>query len=200
MYEFLRGEIVERRPTAIVVDVGGIGYRLSVPLTSYERLPSKGPVTVYTHLHVREDMLRLYGFASRDERKLFQLLLTVSGIGPTVALGIVSGIRLDEFRALVVGENIAGLTRMKGVGKKLAERIVVELRDVLKVLPPEDGGGAEPSPVVPAGTAYEDALLALLALGYTRASSEKALARALKQIADPFDTASLVKAALAHAG
>jgi Holliday junction DNA helicase RuvA len=200
VYDFLRGEVVERRPTHLVLDVGGVGYRLTIPLSSYERLPGKGEVLVYAHLYVREDVQRLYGFATRDERKLFELLQTVSGIGPTVALGIVGTTSLEDFRTLVVGENVPGLTRMKGVGKKLALRMVVELKDVLRVLP----AGEEPTDATPeaigAGTAYEDAMLALLALGYTRASSEKALARAMKQLPDATDTSELVRAALAHAG
>jgi Holliday junction DNA helicase RuvA len=181
------------------VDVGGVGYLLTVPLSSYERFPSEGEVVAFTHLYVREDVLRLYGFSTRDERKLFELLMTVTGIGPTVALGIVGRVTLDDFRGLVVGEDIAGLTRMKGVGKKLAQRIVVELRDVLKTMPGEAAGAAAPV-VETGGTAYEDALLALLALGYTRASSEKSLARALKHVEDPTDTSALIRAALAHAG
>jgi holliday junction DNA helicase RuvA len=193
VYEFLRGEVAARRPSDLVVDVRGVGYRLTIPLSSYERLPDSGEVTIYTHLHVREDALRLFGFATREERKHFQLLLTVSGIGPTVALGIVSGISLEDFRALVVTEDVPGLTRMKGVGKKLAQRIVLELQDILKTLPSTAPDGTK-TPV------YEDAILALMALGYTRAASEKALGRGMKFVDDRADISALVRAALAHAG
>ena len=199
MYDFLRGEVSARTPTTLVLDVGGVGYRLTIPLTSYERFPAKGEATAYTHLHVREDALRLYGFATVDERKLYEVLLTVSGIGPTVALGVVSAISLEAFRDLVVDEDVTGLTRMKGVGKKLAQRIVLELKDLLRRLPAGTGSGA-PGASVASGTAYEDALLALLALGYTRAASEKALARAIKQVEDADDVATVVQAALAFAG
>jgi len=199
VFDFLTGEVASRTPTALVLNVGGVGYHLTIPLTSYERFPGSGETTAYTHLHVREDMLRLYGFATVDERKHYELLLTVSGIGPTVALGIVSGIALEAFRDLVLDEDLTGLTRMKGVGKKLAQRIVVELKDVLRRMPASDDAPGDAPPTV-RGAAYEDALLALMALGYTRAASEKALARALKQVDDAADVSAVVQAALAFAG
>ena len=200
MYDFFRGDVVRRDPTAVVLDVGGVGYRFSIPLTSYDAVPAKGPARLFAHLHVREDELRLFGFATVEERKLFELLLTVGGIGPTVAIGVTSAIPLDRFRDLVVAEDVGGLTRLKGIGKKIAQRIVLELGDVMRALPIGDPELGRPLPAAGAGAAFEDALLALMALGYTRIASEKALRRAVKETGDDADVGDLVRAALTFAG
>ena len=137
MYEHLRGRLDTKTPVNAVVDVGGIGFSLSIPLSTFDRLPSTGEgVLLYTDLVVREDAHRLFGFASREERALFRMLLGVSGVGPAVALAIVSDMDLGTFRETIGGGDAARLRRVKGVGKRLSERLVVELRDAL--------GGSEP--------------------------------------------------------
>ena len=135
MITFLQGALSESLPTQIVVDVGGVGYQVIIPLSSYDRLPTVGaPVKVLTHLQVREDAHILYGFMSLPERDLFRLLVNnVSGIGPKMALAVLSGMSVANFKNAVVGNDISALSKISGVGKKTAERMVLELRDKLGV-------------------------------------------------------------------
>src|SRR5262245_51550489 len=132
MYEFFRGTVAERSPAHVVLDVGGIGFRLEVPASTSERVreaEARGPVKLLAYLQVREDALRLYGFATAAERRMFEQLLTIKGIGPAIALNILSGSTIpDIVRAIKVGD-FRFLDRIKGVGKKLAERVVLELRE-----------------------------------------------------------------------
>ncbi len=164
MYEHLRGTLVEKTPTRAVVDVGGIGFELTIPLSSFEALPGPGErAEVFTHHHVREDAHRLFGFASRDERRFFRRLLDVQGIGPAVALSVLSSTDYASFRAAVVAEDLPALTRLKGIGRKLAQRIVLDLREALLEEAPETGP-ARPD----LGALSEDAVQALVTLGYSR--------------------------------
>ena len=131
MITFLHGKLVESLPTQVIVDVNGVGYEALIPLSSYDKLPAPGhEVKLLTHLVVREDAHTLYGFMSGAERDLFRLLInTVSGIGPKIALNVLSGISVTAFRGAVAGGDVKALSQISGVGKKTAERIVVELRD-----------------------------------------------------------------------
>lgn len=197
MYDHLRGTISQRQPTKVVLDVGGIGYELTIPLSSFESLPPLGETaTVFTHLHVREDMLRLYGFATKDERAFFRRLLDVSGIGPSVALSILSSGRYADFREAVLTENIGLLTRMKGVGKKTAQRIVLDLKDALSKEAPEAAAGAAAG--VP-GELREDAVAALVTLGFTRGAAEGEVGRILAKTEGTPDLGDIVRAALRSA-
>jgi Holliday junction DNA helicase RuvA len=179
MYDRLRGTLVTKRPTRAVLDVAGIGYELTIPLSSFESLPAEGQAALlHTHLYVREDALRLFGFATPDERRFFRTLLEVSGIGPAVALSILSSTRYADFRDAVVAEDVALLTRLKGVGKKLAQRIVLELRDALaKEAEESPRAGAPEKPGV-----RDDAIGALVTLGFKRGTAaaevDKILGRA----------------------
>ena len=138
MYESLRGRLLSKDATSCVVEAGGLGYALHVPFTTAERLPGVGAeVTMKLHLVVREDEWRLFGFLGEDERALFRACLTVSGVGPSIALALLSGMRAADLRNAVAAGDVATLTRVKGIGKKTAERIVVELRDKLAA----EGGG-----------------------------------------------------------
>ena len=141
MISYLEGKLAEKHPTHCVIDVGGIGLHVNIPLSSYDAIQEVGAsVRVLTHLHVREDALALYGFSTAAERELFELLIGVSGIGPPMAQRILSGISIADFKRLVVGEDARGLTRIKGVGQKLAQRLILELKDKIGVIVPEDPG------------------------------------------------------------
>ena len=181
MIAFLRGTILEKHPNRIVVDVNGVGYEVFVPLSTFYGLGDPGSTTaVRIHTHVREDALLLYGFATLLEQELFERLIGVSGIGPKVALAVLSGIEPQELiRAIERGDH-ARLTAIPGVGKKTSERIVLELKDRLPRLRPEiapaGGGAAEPSAL------RDDVLSALVNLGYHRPLAEKAAEAAMKTL------------------
>ncbi len=180
----LRGRILEKYPHRVIVDVNGVGYDVSVPLSTFYCLGDAGSdVTLRTHTHVREDALSLYGFATRLEQELFERLISVSGIGPKVALAVLSGIEpLDLIRAIERGD-IARLTAIPGVGKKTSERLVVELKDRLprpQLAAVAVGGTAAP----PVSAVRDDVLSALLNLGYHRPLAEKAVASAVQIVPD----------------
>ena len=132
MYSYLQGKVVEKTATSVVLDVGGIGYLLQISLSTYEALPLLGQeIRLLTHFVVREDAHALYGFYSAEERELFKLLLTVSGIGPKIALTLLSGIPFPQLRQAIVGGELETLKKIPGIGKKTAERMIVELREKL---------------------------------------------------------------------
>lgn len=176
MIEYLHGILVAKEPVSVVIDVHGIGYTVSISLATYDTLPAAGQeLRLLTHLHVREDAMQLFGFSSAEERALFLQLQTISGIGARTALSILSGISPAELRSRVLSGDVPALTRIPGIGKKTAERIIVELRDTfsrnvsgLSV----DGGAAM--------SLRDEALLALQALGYARQNAEKAVAEVLR--------------------
>ena len=176
MITFLQGILSESLPTQIVVDVSGVGYQVFIPLSSYDRLPAMGaPVKVLTHLQVREDAHILYGFMSVPERDLFRLLVNnVSGIGPKMALAVLSGMSVNMFKNAVVTNDIGSLSKISGVGKKTAERVVLELRDKLGVAATWEAASSAHAPT-PAETAVSDAVLALISLGYKQVDAHKAV-------------------------
>jgi Holliday junction DNA helicase RuvA len=199
MIALLHGILERKTPTEILLVVNGVGYSVSIPLSTFEALgETSREVTVLTHLHVREDALQLFGFATEAERSTFRLLISVSGIGPKVALGILSGIPVTDLKSHIATGDIASLTQVPGVGRKLAERLVLELRE--KISKSDDGEGQ--STAIAQGPAYirSEALLALTSLGYNRPAAEKALRAALQEI-DGHSVAveDLVKTALRHA-
>ena len=152
----LRGQIVLRRPPRLVVEVGGIGYELEAPLSTFTDLPASGEVTVFTHLQVREDALNLYAFASERERQLFRALIRTSGVGAKLALAILSGLSVEEFTQAVNTRDVSTLKRLPGIGQKTAERLLVEMADRLEGF----AAGAR------AGSVVGEAEAALVALGY----------------------------------
>ena len=176
MITFLQGVLSESLPTQIVVDVGGVGYQVYIPLSSYDRLPKIGaPVKVLTHMQVREDAHTLYGFMTVPERDLFRLLVNnVSGIGPKLALAILSGMPIVSFKAAVVSNDVASLSKISGVGKKTAERVAVELRDKLGVAATWEAASSAHAPSAE-DTAVSDAVLALISLGYKQVDAHKAV-------------------------
>lgn len=199
MIASLHGTLLAKSPTEIVVQVQGVGFALSIPLSTYESLGElRSPVSLFTYLHVREDALQLFGFATEEERGLFKLLISVTGIGPRMAQSILSGIPVNDLKGHIAGGNLAALTAVPGIGRKLAERLVVELRDKLAKF--------EPPSSLTAGPAGEhartraEALLALTSLGYNRTTAEKAIRTALMETeGKELPLESLIKLALRHA-
>ena len=177
MIAFVRGILTEKKPTHVVVDVQGVGFHLWIPLSSFEALGEVGErVHVLTYLHAREDLLQLYGFATAEERDLFLMLISVSGVGPRLAQGILSGIAVEAFKEAVRRQDIAALTTAPGVGKKTAERLVLELREKI-------GDAVEGRTVVTASTSpqAEEAVLALMSLGYKRPRALQAVQNLLRK-------------------
>jgi holliday junction DNA helicase RuvA len=171
----LRGRLLRKGPQEAVVDVGGVGYRLTIPLSTFYRVGEPGAeVTLLTHTHVREDALALFGFLTAVEQALFERLIAVSGVGPKLAISVLSGIEAPELVAALRASDVARLTRIPGVGKKTAERLVVELKDKMQDLP-----SSAPAPV---GTsaATDDIVSALVHLGYSRSEAERGVERALR--------------------
>jgi holliday junction DNA helicase RuvA len=166
----VRGRIASKTPPQLTVDVGGLGYELEAPMSTFFHLPAVGEeVRLLTHLVVREDAHVLYAFGTEEERRLFRSLIKVSGVGPKIALALLSGISVADFVRCVESEDIAALTRVPGVGRKTAERLIVEMRDRLAA--PPAGAGAVPAGASPEGEAYG----ALLALGYRPAEASRLL-------------------------
>lgn len=171
----LSGTLVFKSPQQLIIDVNGVGYRVLVSLTSFAALPETGgPVTIHTHTHLREDHLVLFGFTSLEEKSVFQKLIAVSGVGPKIALTILSGIPARELAEAISLENTSRLQSIPGVGKKTAERIIIELKDkLMKEFPrAESQAGASQS-----NRFYDDVLSALMNLGYQRSQAEKAMQR-----------------------
>ena len=200
MIALLRGRLLEKQPTRLVVDVGGVGYDVQVPLSTFYLLPDPGAeVLLRIHTHVREDALALFGFLTVLEQQVFERLIAVSGIGPRLALAVLSGIEpLDLVRAVQAGD-VGRLTLIPGVGKKTAERIGLELKDRLAALAVEAAAGSA-APGAPAGEAAirADLVSALLNLGYHRPLAEKAVEAAVKADAGaPFE--QMLKRALQQA-
>ncbi len=176
MITYLDGTLREVWPTQVVVEVHGVGYEVLIPLSSYDRLPQPGqPVRLLTHLQVREDAHILFGFASAEERDLFRLLVTrVSGVGPKLALAVLSGMDVVRFKAAVVDSDTASIAKISGLGKKTAERIVLELKDKLGVAAAWEAASADHAPSAEARAA-NDAVLALIALGYRQVDAAKSV-------------------------
>lgn len=172
MITFLRGKLIERLPTQAVLDVQGVGYAVLIPLSSYDKLPAAGAeVTLLTHYAVREDAHTLYGFATKPERDLFRLLIhTVSGIGPKIALNVLSGMSVVMLRGAVAAGDVKALSQISGIGKKTAERIVVELKDKMGPSAAWEAGSAGRG-LSDADQKLNDATLALLALGFKQAEA-----------------------------
>ena len=193
MIEQLSGKLIEKRPTEIVVDVGGVGYGLLIPTSTFEALGKAGSdARVFAHLHVREDILQLYGFASRHERTVFRIMLGVSGVGPKLALAALSSMTPGEIKRHVLAGDSGFLTRIPGVGKKTAERLIIELKDRLAKV--DLGGDGEASGTEAEGV--KDALAALEALGFSRASAEKSVRAAMKAHPDARSAEELIRLAL----
>jgi Holliday junction DNA helicase RuvA len=197
MITFLHGKLVEALPTQAVVEVHGVGYEVLIPLSSFNQLPQRGEqVRLLTHLAVREDAHILYGFMSAAERDLFRMLInTVSGIGPKLALNVLSGMNVTAFRGAVAAGDVKTLSQISGVGRKTAERIVVELKDKIG-----EAGAWEASSERRGLSALDqkinDAVLALIALGYKQADAHEAVRQAMAMLGEQTPLEDLVRACL----
>jgi Holliday junction DNA helicase RuvA len=194
----LQGEIAAKKAPNLLLDVNGVGYELEAPLSTFFSLPEMGQrVTLYTHLAVREDAHVLYAFATESERALFRSLLKVSGVGAKMALAILSGMSAEEFARCVESEDVSALVRLPGIGRKTAERLIVEMRDRLAKLGETSGGAPLTQPTAqPAGrprSEKSDAVAALVALGYKPQEADR-LVKAVVQ--EGMDSESLIRAAL----
>src|SRR6202035_1944445 len=178
MIAHLRGKLLAKTPTQAIFETAGVGYDLTISVPTFSDLPSAGTeVALHIHTHVREDQIALYGFLRPSEKLLFEKLMTVSGIGPKLAITILSGMAADEMAGAIRGNDVARLIRIPGIGKKTAERMVLELRDKL----PETAGTSTLS-VPTLNPVEEDVMSALVNLGYQRAAAEKALASVMKNV------------------
>lgn len=168
----LQGQLIEKQPPVLVVDVNGVGYELEAPMSTFYKVTLGAPVTLFVHQVVREDANLLYGFASREERDMCRTLLKVNGVGPKMALAILSGMEADAFASCIRQGDVTTLTRIPGVGKKTAERLVIEMRDRV------GNGNSSLMPSIPSlATPENDAINALVALGYKPAEAERAVNR-----------------------
>jgi len=196
MITFLDGKLVSALPTQAIVDVSGVGYEVFIPLSSYDKLPAAGQsVRILTHLHVREDAHVLYGFMSAAERDLFRLLVNhVSGIGPKLGLAVLSGMSVNNFKSAVINSDVAALAKISGLGKKTAERIVLELKDKLGVAAAWEAASATHAPT-PEEEEANEAVLALIALGYKQVDAYKSV-REMQQKGEAKSAEDLVNLAL----
>jgi holliday junction DNA helicase RuvA len=198
MIGFLKGRLAVKQPPMLVVDVNGVGYELEAPMSTFYGLPATGePVALFTHLVVREDAHILFGFGSDSERRLFRGLLKVSGVGPKIALGVLSGASVEDFLRILEAEDVAMLTRIPGIGRKTAERIIIEMRDsVQKLSMPAAGAAVNPLNPGAASTPQSEAFSALIALGY----KPPEITRLLKSADEPgLSTTEIIRRALKSA-
>ena len=188
MIHYLKGKLVAKSPTFVIVEVGGLGYRVNFPLSTYQALPPEGStVSLYTHLHLRDDGIDLYGFLKEEEKDVFLLLTSLSKIGPKSALRMLSSLSLPEFKKAVKAGDLNALVRIPGIGRKTAQRMVLELKDKIEAEEPQ-GSGKE--------VLTKDAVAALTSLGYTRSEADKAVRTALSSVREEMDLPELIKEAL----
>lgn len=197
MFSYVHGTLAEKLPTQVVIDVGGIGYEVFIPLSTYSRLPDEGEnVRLLTHFHIREDVHHIFGFLTREERDLFKLLLTISGIGPKLALTALSGLEVVELKRAIIREDLSALTGISGIGRKTAERIIIELRE--KVLLDDKVLREKPSQVDgEKDVLVQDTLLVLVSLGYKKQDAQEAVKKVFPSAtAGKISVEELVRASL----
>ena len=192
MISYLKGKLVNKSPTEIIIEVNNVGYRLGISLATFERLSNVGKdIQIFTHTYVREDALKLYGFATKEERQIFLLLINVKGIGPKLALTILSGVSPNRLKTAIVNEDIGLLITIAGVGKKTAQRLIVEIKEPLSAILPEEGILEKEDLVL-----RNEAVNALVTLGYKRNQSMKAVDRVLPGLAKDITLEELIKKSL----
>jgi len=197
MISYLQGKLAESLPTQLTVDVNGVGYDVLIPLSSYDKLPPPGQsIKILVQLVVREDSHTLYGFMTAEERDLFKLLVhSVSGIGPKTALNVLSGISVPAFKGAVVGNDLKVLSSISGVGKKTAERIVLELKDKIGIVGAWEAQSAKRA-LTEEEQLINDAVLALISLGYKQLEAHKAVRAAIEKLGAKVSAEELVRQAL----
>ena len=197
MIAYVKGAITYKSPTLLHIDVGGLGYEVAISLHTYAQIEKLETVKLLTHFHVKEDAQTLYGFAEPSEKKLFGHLISVSGIGPTTAQVMLSGLSPDDIRAAIVGENVAAFKQVKGIGPKTAKRLILDLKDKLL----KDGVDAKLSlPNAVDNTVREEALNALLKLGFNKIKVQKTLNRLLREQPSLDTVEALIRTALQEMG
>lgn len=196
MISYLSGKLIQKTPTTAILDVSGIGYSLAISLPTYERLPEPETETkLLTYLYIREDRLQLFGFVDEREREIFELLIGVSGIGPNSAQTVLSGMSVADLQESILHDRIDSLTTIKGIGRKTAERIVVELRDKVRIetlgdeVDPEKKSKTDPN-------AVKEAILALMTLGFSPAAAQRTIGRTVKRDGAKQSVQQLIKKAL----
>ena len=197
MIAFLRGRLVSRDPTHVLIDVNGIGYHVNISLQTYSAIKEQENIQLFTHLTIREDAHILFGFSGEDEKKLFQQLISVSGVGPSTAIVMLSYMNSQELKHAIVKEDAVALQGIKGIGGKTALRVIIELKDKLKK---ESWEEIQPSiSHSPYNTLKKEALSALLTLGLPKAAAEKSIDSVLKKSGNTITLEDLVKQALKNA-
>ncbi len=194
MIGHLRGKLLEKKPNLALVDVGGVGYAVTIPISTFSQLGQPGEeIALHTHTHVREDALALFGFLTRSEKEIFEKLITVSGIGPRLAITVLSGLPAGDLIAAISSGDTARLTRIPGVGRKTGERMILELRE--KIISLADGAATpQPTPGTP-GSIEQDVISAIMNLGCTRDAAEKAVRKA-REAGAPVDFEPLFRRSL----
>lgn len=196
MISYIKGTLVEKTPARITIEAGGLGYGILIPLSSYDSLGDVGSeVTVRTHFHVREDAHQLFGFVTLKELRLFEMLISISGIGPRSALTILSGTSVDDFCDAIVREELAFLTAISGVGKKTAQRLIVELKSRISE---EDARFGEAGGAVSSRDNVAEAIEALIALGFKRPAARKAVEQSIDGAKGDASVEELIRGALRH--
>jgi holliday junction DNA helicase RuvA len=196
MITHLRGTLTQKAPTAAVIDIGGVGYGVAISLISYEQLPEVGAdAQIFTYLYVREDRMELFGFAQERERELFELLIGVSGIGPTSAQTILSGMSQRDLQEAIFHGRVNELTAIKGIGKRTAERMVLELKEKVGFPTPEEEAAAEEGKKTSPGI-VEEAVLAMMALGIAPGAARQAVSKADRRLGGAQSVQQLLKQAL----
>lgn len=199
MISFLRGKLVAASPTHVIVDCNGVGYEVAIPLSSFDKLPAPGgDVRILTYFHIREDAQLLFGFMTEAERGLFKLLLSVSGVGPKIALTLLGGMSAVALKGAIVSNDIKSLSRIKGVGAKTAERLCVELRDKIGAIGAVEAAGAKHA-LTAEDQKLNDAILAMVSLGYKQLEAHKAVHAAIAKAGAAATVEEIVRQALKSA-
>ncbi len=192
MFDFIYGNLVYKTPTTATIETNGIGYKAHIPLSTFEKISKKEKVKLYTKLSIRDDELKIYGFFSLEERKLFNLLLSVNGVGSNVALTILSSSSISQFEKYVVSNDPKSLQRIKGIGKKTAERIILELKEKVKCILPDSKSSTDTGRMA----IISDAVMAMVSLGYAMSEAENAVNKASNNIDITEGVEALIKEAL----
>jgi Holliday junction DNA helicase RuvA len=199
MYAYISGKLIEKNAASAIVEAGGVGYQLHIPVSTFAALPQAGSlVKVLTYFVVREDAQMLYGFYTEEERQIFRLLLSVSGVGPKIGLTVLSGIAISELKRAIIDGNLAVLTGVPGIGRKTAERLVVELREKM-VLEDKRGTSSAVEKLQEQDARIEDSLRALMELGYRKQNAQEAIRKAVKTLeAEKYSVPDLIRASLKY--
>jgi holliday junction DNA helicase RuvA len=200
MFAYVKGILAQSSPLHAIVEVNGIGYHISIPASLYPKLPQIGePIQLHTSFVIREFSQALYGFLSPNEKELFEILIDLSGVGPKTALNLIGHLPLPTLQQAVLGHDIHTLSKVPGIGKKTAERLIIELKDKLaNLLPPDPSMHAVHLQSDPRSMAIKDAMSALINLGYNQVVAQKAIKKCLNDYPDHVDLASLITNALKH--